>query len=64
MTKLELAYLAGIMDADGYFTIKKSTYGMRVIKNCKNPCYFERTGIKQVQREAIDLIHNNFGGYR
>jgi hypothetical protein len=64
MKKELIAYLAGIMDADGYFTIKRQTYGVRVIKNAKNPTYSERVGIKQVSPIAIDIIKNNFGGYR
>jgi len=63
MNKVELAYLAGVMDSDGYFTIKKSTYQVRVTKDSKNPVYFEKCGIKQVQPEAVSLIHQNFGGY-
>lgn len=63
MNKITLAYLAGVMDSDGYFTIKRSTYNIRKIKDSKNPHYCERVGIKQVQPEAIELIYENFGGY-
>ena len=63
MKKIELAYIAGIMDADGFFTISKSTYAIRVTKDSKNPTYSERIGIKQVNSEAIQIIYDNFGGY-
>ena len=58
-----LAYIAGIMDADGYFTIKRDTYRTRVIKDRENPTYYERVGIKQTSKEAIELIYKYFGGY-
>jgi len=64
MKKELIAYLAGIMDADGYFTIKRQTYGVRIIKDAKNPTYYERVGIKQISPIAIDIIKTNFGGYR
>jgi len=58
-----LAWIAGIMDADGFFTIKRNTYSMRIRKDSSNPSYQERVGIKQVQPEAIKIIHKYFGGY-
>jgi hypothetical protein len=59
-----LAYLAGAMDSDGYFTIKRSTYGVRYLKDSKSPTYSEKCGIKQVTPDIIDLIHYYFGGSR
>lgn len=64
MTKIELAYLAGAMDSDGFFTIKRNTYSVRVLKNSKNPSYSERIGIKQTCPIIVDIIFNNYGGYR
>jgi len=61
--KIDLAYLAGILDADGYFTIKRSTYSVRVKKDSHNPIFSERIGIKQVAFQAIKILHENFGGY-
>jgi len=58
-----IIYLAGVMDADGYFTIKRSTYRVRKIGDSKNPLYYERVGIKQTSPEAIKLIHRYWGGY-
>lgn len=63
MDELLLSYLAGIMDGDGYFTIKRNTYAIRVTKDSKNPSYSEKVGIKQVVPDAIKIIHGNFGGY-
>jgi len=59
-----LAYLAGAMDSDGYFTIKRNTYSVRKLKNSKNPTYSEKCGIKQVSPEVVDLIYYHFGGAR
>jgi len=64
MNKETLAYIAGIMDADGFFTIKRSTYSMRIRGDSRNPTYQERAGLKQVSSYAVDLIHKNYGGYR
>ncbi|MFH0901307.1 MAG: hypothetical protein V2A73_11830 [Pseudomonadota bacterium] len=58
------AYLAGAMDADGFFTIKKSTYQLRVTHDAVNPVYSERVGLKQVSPEVPDLLIQCFGGGR
>ena len=63
MDKTLLAYLAGVMDSDGYFTIKRSTYNIRKLKDSKNPTYSERIGLKQVHPFAVHTIHRLFGGY-
>lgn len=59
-----LAYCAGIIDADGTIGIKKNTYSMRIIGDSTQPSYSERICVKQVEAEAIDLLHKIFGGYR
>lgn len=64
MKKIELAYLAGVIDSDGSIGIKKSTYSMRVVGDSKQPSYSERVSIKQVEPEAIDLAYSLFGGYK
>ena len=51
------------MDSDGYFTIKRDTYKLRKTKDAKNPSYYERVGLKQVQPDVVKLIKENFGGY-
>lgn len=58
------AYLAGVLDSDGYFTIRRSTYQMRVRGDATQPVFSEKVGIKQVQPHAIDLLFEYFGGYR
>ena len=64
MDKLLLAYLAGVIDSDGYISIKRSTYAARVLGKNWNPQYQEMVGIKQVSPEAVDLLKAAFGGYR
>ena len=63
-TKKEIlyAYLAGCMDSDGYFTIKKSTYHMRVTGDAKNPIYSESVGLRQVTPQVPYLLKDVFGG--
>jgi hypothetical protein len=59
-----LSYLAGVMDSDGYFTIRRESYGLRIRKDRVNPDYYERVGLKQTSPLVIDLIKKYFGGYR
>ncbi len=56
------AYLAGAMDSDGWFGIKRSTYHQRVRGDAGNPVYSERLGLKQVTPEIPHLLHETFGG--
>lgn len=56
------AYLAGIIDGEGYVGIKRSTWGMRNRTDVKNPIYSERVGIKMSTKEPLDLFKANFGG--
>lgn len=62
ITDITLAYLAGAMDSDGYFTIKKSTYHQRVRGDAKNPVYSEKIGLKQVTPQVPHLLKECFGG--
>lgn len=57
-----LAYLAGAMDSDGSFGIKKSTYRQRVRKDAGNATYSERLMLKQVTPEIPHLLKECFGG--
>lgn len=59
-----LAYLAGIIDADGTIGIKRSTYSMRIRGDATVPMYSERIAVRQVEPDAIALLHDLFGGYR
>lgn len=63
MTKNELlAYLAGNIDSDGTIGIKKSTYAMRVTKDCSAPNYSERLALRQVTPQVPKLLKRTFGG--
>ena len=62
MNETDKAYMAGIMDADGYFTIKRSTYAMRVRGDATQPVFSERVGIKQVTPQAVEFLAQHFGG--
>ena len=64
MDELMKAYLAGCVDCDGYFTIKRSTYHMRVRNDASNPVFSEKVGLKQVIPVVVDLLQEYFGGYR
>jgi len=61
--KILLAYLAGAMNADGYFTIKKHTYHFRIRKDATQAMYSERLGLKQVTPHVPKLLKGRFGGY-
>jgi hypothetical protein len=56
------AYLAGVLDSDGTIGVKKSTYKMRVTKDCTKPTYSERICVRQVENQAVALIQKTFGG--
>jgi len=62
MKKIDLAYLAGVLDSDGTIGIKKNTYAVRVLKNSTQATYSERVHIRQVTPQALDLFVEVFGG--
>jgi hypothetical protein len=62
MSDIEYAYLAGAMDSDGYFTIKKSTYHKRVRGDAVNPVYSEKLGLQQITPQVPELLKSHFGG--
>jgi hypothetical protein len=64
MDQLALAYLAGVIDSDGSIGIRRSTYAMRVRGDASVPMYSERVMVRQVEPQAIALLHELFGGYR
>jgi hypothetical protein len=64
MEEVMKAYLAGCLDCDGYFTIKRSTYAMRVTGDAHNPVYSEKIGLKQVKPEVVELLFKYFAGYK
>ena len=55
-SELKVAYLAGALDSDGWFTIHKNT------KQSVNPTYSPKVGINQCQIEAIQLAQELYGG--
>ncbi len=63
MTEKEtLAYIAGIVDGEGYVGIKKSTWGMRNRDDVYCPTYSERVQIRMNCREVLEVIRKRFGG--
>ena len=60
----DLAYCAGVVDSDGYIGVHRNTYAMRVRGDATQPIYQARVQVKQVTPQAIDLLHQMFGGHR
>ena len=60
--KLVLSYLAGAMDSDGHFSLKRLTYAMRIRGDATQPTYSEILGLKQVTPEIPRLLRETFGG--
>lgn len=52
-----LSYLAGAMDSDGSFSIRR-----RKRKGNQFPLYFERVSLKQVTPQIPELLKETFGG--
>jgi hypothetical protein len=57
-----VAYFAGALDADGWFTIHRSTQRKRNKGDCKSPVYSPRVGLGQVQEVVPRLLQEHFGG--
>ena len=60
----DLAYAAGVIDSDGYIGVHRSDYAMRVRGDATQAVYQPRVQVKQVTSEALDLLHEVFGGHR
>jgi hypothetical protein len=56
---LTYAYLAGVMDSDGWFTIKRHAANT---KYAKSYTYSENAGCGQATPEAVELLQAAFGG--
>jgi len=56
-----IAYLAGLVDGEGYVGIKKDLSGVRSGKQ-KSPSYHERIQVRMVDEPAIKLFSEVFGG--
>ena len=55
-----LAYLAGALDSDGHFSIKRTTYHMRVRGDANAPVFEEVIGLKQTCSSVPDLLKGMF----
>ena len=57
--RVDLAYIAGFVDGEGYIGIKKK------IRRRTNysPCYSERVSVGNINKEVIDNINNLVNGY-
>jgi hypothetical protein len=60
----DLAYAAGVVDSDGYIGVHRNTYAMRRRGDAFQAVYVPRVQVKQVTGQAVDLLHDLFGGYR
>lgn len=58
MKKTDIAYIAGLIDGEGYIGIKRTT----VRKDCQNRSYHARIQIRMVDEEAIKFIAKTLGG--
>lgn len=63
--KIQYVYLAGILDGEGSVMIRKSTYRLRnkKYKDCVNPSYSPRIGIKNISKHPLMLMKKVFGGH-
>lgn len=59
--EMRLSYCAGIMDSDGYFSIKKSSWAQRH-NNAVGYNYSIKIGCKQISQKALLLMSEMFGG--
>jgi hypothetical protein len=61
-TETELAYIAGLIDGEGYIGVKK-TQPYRHLTGRVNPGYHCRLGIKMVDEAAIRFVAETLGGW-
>lgn len=59
---LIFAYLAGVMDSDGSFGIRRTTYGMRK-RGEQTPVFSERVKLSQVSPIVPEMLKQIFGGH-
>lgn len=58
-----MAYCAGVVDSDGCIGVKHSDYRVRILGDCTTPTYAAYIQVKQVERQAVDIMHEYWGGY-
>ena len=59
MREVDLAYIAGLVDGEGYVGIKKHKF---YPKHCPSPYYQERIQIRMVREEGMKLLKETLGG--
>lgn len=55
-----LAYCAGVIDSDGSISVRRTPVRL----DSTQPTYSERVKVKQVEPQAVELLHTLFGGTR
>lgn len=58
METTTLAYLAGIVDGEGYIGIKRSA----AVKGSVSPRFYERIQVRMINEDAIRLLRDTLGG--
>jgi hypothetical protein len=61
-TPTDLAYAAGVIDSDGCIRVTRNTWRMRNA-DCTTPTYQANVRVKQVERQAVDLLNEMHPGY-
>lgn len=56
-----LAYLAGCLDSDGFFTIRRDTRSMKA--KSRTPTHVAMVGLRQVTPQVPSLLQQTFGGH-
>lgn len=56
-----LAYLAGCLDSDGFFTIRRDTRSMKAAG--RTPTHVAMVGLRQVTPQVPHLLHEVFSGH-
>jgi len=59
MNDTDIAYIAGIVDGEGYIGIKKTA---KLRNGRVNPCYQEKIQIRMVDEPAIKFLADTLGG--
>ena len=62
-TKSELAYCAGVLDSDGHIGVHVNWYRVRSLGDAKQPTYQPRCSVKQLDHQAVELLHELFDGH-
>ena len=63
ISPVDLAYAAGVIDSDGYIGVHRKLNNKNKAQGWQCT-YSPRIAVKQVTPQAIDLLHDLFGGHR